>query len=146
MRECSRLLLLRLFCAILAVATAGCVSRPKTVQAWGEVRWQGKPVEEGVIVFFPIEGTAGPSTGGPIVGGRYHVPAAQGLRVGGTYRVEITAASAERRYDPSTKPTASSTSVPVRDQLLPPRFNTASTLRAEIAAGPDSHHQDFLLQ
>ena len=145
MREYSRALLLRLGCVILAVAAAGCGSKPKTVQAWGEVRWQGTPVEEGVIVFFPIDGTAGPSTGGTIAAGRYDVPRAKGPRAGGTYRVEITAAGKERLYDPSATPTASSTPIPVRDQLLPPRFNTASTLRAEIAPGPDIHHQDFLL-
>lgn len=146
MRKRSWALLLRLVCVILAVAAAGCGSRPKTVRAWGDGRWQGKPVEDGVVVFFPIEGTAGPSTGGGIKAGRYDVPAAQGLRVGGTYRVEITAAGAERLYDPSATPTASSTPVPVRNQILPPRFNTASTLRAEIATDADSHRQDFLLQ
>lgn len=146
MREDSRAMRLRLVCAILAVAAAGCGSKPKTVQAWGEVRWQGKPIEEGVIVFFPIEGTAGPSTGGGIKAGRYDVPEAKGPRAGGTYRVEITAAGKERLYDPSATPKASSTAVTVRDQLLPPRFNTASTLRAEIAPGSDSHHQDFTLQ
>ena len=146
MREDFRAMLLRLVCAILAVAAAGCGSKPKTVQAWGEVRWQGKPIEEGVIVFFPIEGTAGPSTGGGIKAGRYDVPEAKGPRAGGTYRVEITAAGKERLYDPSATPKASSTAVTVRDQLLPPRFNTASTLRAEIAPDSDSHHQDFTLQ
>ena len=51
-------LFLRVLCIDLAVTAAGCGSRNKTVRAWGEIRWQGKPVDEGVIVFFPIEGTA----------------------------------------------------------------------------------------
>ena len=146
MRNRSRAPLLRLFCVILAVAAAGCGSRPKTVRAWGEVRWQGTPVEEGVIVLFPIDGTAGPSTGGSIAAGRYDVPRAKGPRAGGIYRVEITANGKERLYNPNASPTASDTPIPVRDQILPPRFNTASTLRAEIAPNADSHRQDFLLQ
>lgn len=146
MRERLPALLLRLVCVVLAVAAAGCGSRHDTVRAWGDVRWQGKPVEEGVIVFFPIEGTAGPSTGGSIVAGRYDVPAVNGLCTGGTYRVEITAAGTERLYDPSAAPTASSIPVTVREQVLPLKFNTASTLRAEIASAPDGHHQDFILQ
>ena len=58
----------------------------------------------------------------------------------------ITAAGKERLYNPNASPTASDTPIPVRDQILPPRFNTASTLRAEIAPKADSHRQDFLLQ
>lgn len=130
----------------LAVTAAGCGSRDKTVRAWGEVHWQGTAVEEGVIVFFPIEGTTGPSTGGSIAAGRYDVPAARGLRAGGTYRVQITAAGEEKLYDPSPTPTASSTPVPVREQVLPPTFNTASILRARIGPDADGHRQDFVLR
>lgn len=139
-------LLLRLVCLALAVTAAGCGSRNKTVRAWGEVHWQGKPVDEGVIVFFPIEGTAGPSTGGSIAAGRYDVPAAKGLRAGGTYRVQITAAGKEKFYDPNATPTVSSTLIPVREQVLPEKFNTASTLRATVAPDAGVHRQDFMLQ
>lgn len=138
--------LIRLACMIVFLGVAGCGSQVKTVRAWGEVRWQGKPVEDGVIVFFPVDGTAGPSTGGSIAAGRYDVPQAKGPRADGTYRVEITASGKERLYNPNASPTASFTAVPVREQLLPPRFNTASTLRAEIAPKADGHRQDFLLQ
>lgn len=134
--------LFRLAFAIMVCCMVGCGSRVKTVRAWGEVRWRDKPVEEGVIVFFPIDGTAGPSTGGGIKEGRYDVSQAKGPRAGGTYRVEITAVGPERRYSPSP---GSPETVPVRDQQLPPRFNTASTLRAVIAPDPDSHQQAFLL-
>lgn len=74
------------------------------------------------------------------------MPQAKGPRADGTYRVEITALGTERLYNPNASPTASFTPVPVREQLLPPRFNTASTLRAEIAPKADGHRQDFLLQ
>ena len=97
-----------------------------------------------VIVFFPIEGTAGPSTGGEIVAGRYDVPAAKGPRAGGTYRVEITASGTVRLYSPDVG--AAAPAVPVREQIIPRRFNIETSLRADVRDDPDGHRQDFLLE
>lgn len=146
MRNPTAMRLVRLACAIVFLGAAGCGPQVKTVRAWGEVRWQGKPVEDGVIVFFPVDGTAGPSTGGAIAAGRYDVPQAKGPRADGIYRVEITATGKERLYNPSASPTASDIAIPVRAQLLPPKYNVASTLRATITAGHDGHRQDFTLE
>ena len=135
-----------LACVMVALGLAGCGSGVRTVRAWGDVRWRGRPVEDGVIVFFPIEGTAGPSTGGVIVDGRYDVPAAKGPRAGGVYRVEITAAGEERTYSPDVGPSGADAQVTVSTPLIPANFNTATTLRTEVAEGPDGHKQDFLLE
>jgi hypothetical protein len=134
----------RLACAILAVGMSGCGSGVKTVRAWGDVTWQRVPVKDGVIVFFPIEGTAGPSTGGEIVAGRYDVPAAKGPRAGGAYRVEITAYGPVRLYSPDVGATAPA--VPVREQIIPRRFNIETSLRSDVRDDPDGHRQDFLLE
>ena len=45
----------------------------------GNVTFDGKPLEEGTIEFIPIEGTAGPSTGGSIRAGRYECSKDTGL-------------------------------------------------------------------
>ena len=90
------------------------------------------------------EGTAGPSTGGEIVAGRYDVPAAKGPRAGGTYRVEIAASGTVRLYSPDVG--AAAPAVPVREQIIPRRFNIETSLRADVRDDPDGHRQDFLLE
>jgi hypothetical protein len=54
---------------LLAFALAGCGSRTSVS---GSVTYLDRPVENGWIVFQPVEGQ-GPSAGAPIAGGRFHV-------------------------------------------------------------------------
>ena len=54
----------------------------------GSVSLNGKPLQEGVISFVPIEGTPGPKTSVSITEGRFSAGAAQGPVVG-THRIEI---------------------------------------------------------
>jgi hypothetical protein len=54
----------------------------------GKVTFEGVPVESGSIAFAPIEGTKGPSVGGAIKGGEYHIRRGEGP-VSGPHRVMI---------------------------------------------------------
>ena len=77
-------LMRRMAIALAAVlwSIAGCGSA--TVPLWGEVTFDGKPLESGTIEFIPVEGTPGPSTGGTITDGQYDVPPNVGAQPGGT--------------------------------------------------------------
>jgi len=125
----------------LLLAAGGCSRGPRTVHVAGEVSYQGKPVPEGLIVFFPVDGTAGPSTGGAIANGHYDIPARSGPRAGGTYRVEITAYGPERQYSPNVS--GEGPNISVRDQLIPPKFNQNSSLRATITDVNTRDTHDF---
>lgn len=137
-----RLRMLGLAVCCLAACAGGCGRGAKTVRVWGTVTHDGQPVEYGMIVFFPTENTAGPSTGAAITSGEYDIPARSGPRAGGIYRVEITAYGPERSYAPAPGFVA----IPVRNQLLPPKFNRETTLRATISAQADDNRRDFDLR
>jgi len=114
------------------------------MRVWGTVSYEGAPVQEGQIVFFPIEDTRGPSTGAEIREGRYEIPRSDGPRAGGVYRVEITAAGPARSYAPNAS--GAGMVAEVKGQLLPPAYNQQSKLRAEISPDADENQHDFHLQ
>ena len=55
-----------LFLAVLLVFAAGCGRNTGKVSIGGDVSYDGQPVATGTIIFTPVEGTQGPSTGGGI--------------------------------------------------------------------------------
>src|SRR4051812_38243364 len=77
----------------VSVLLAGCggQSGPRTVRVWGDVTFDGKPLEDGSILFSPVGDTAGGSVGGAVKLGRYDLTAADGPIAGGKYRLEISA-------------------------------------------------------
>ncbi|MCP4589214.1 MAG: hypothetical protein GY842_00580 [bacterium] len=113
------------------------------MRVWGTVSYQGQPVEEGRIIFFPVDGTPGPSTGTAVKQGRYEVPARSGPRAGGVYRVKITAVGPERSYSPNLS--GNGPKYTVRDQFIPAEFNRKSTLQVNIAARAEENQHDFEL-
>jgi hypothetical protein len=138
---------MRLGCLLLAcvcAAVAGCGGRSPSVRVWGTVSYQGRPVQEGQIIFFPTEDTESPSTGGVIEDGRYDIPEDDGPYAGGTYRVEITALGEEKTYSPNVS--GEGPMINVREQLIPPEYNQQSTLRVTISADPAQHQHNFDLK
>ena len=115
-------------CGVLALV-AGCQEAGPSIR--GRVTVDGSDLVEGAISLRPLPGTSGPSVGGEIVGGQFHIGGDAGLAPG-KYRVEITAMqeSGETMVDPSF-----GTEVPVAKQFLPVRYNTNSELVLEVAAG-----------
>ena len=103
--------------------------------------YQGESIETGQIVFTPIEGTPGPSTGGAIANGKYDIAKQVGPYAGGKYRVEITAYGGARTYNPNVSFQGTLVTVPV--QLLPAKYNRSSTLGVEISDSANEHQQDF---
>lgn len=125
------------------VLLAGCGSHSPGMRVWGTVTYQGQPVQEGQIILVPIEGTPGPSTGGPVVNGRYEIPSSLGPYARGVYRVEITAMGEEKTYSPNAS--GEGPFYTVRQQLLPACYNRQSPLRITISPDPEKNQHDFLL-
>jgi hypothetical protein len=128
----------------ITVLLAGC-SQP--ADPWtraavsGRVTLDGVPLSEGTITFFPSGTTKGPAAGGPIVEGRYAIPAAEGPVVG-TNRVEIRSVQKTGRL--VKPPVAVETDGPPIDrveelkEVVPPRYNRDSTLEFTIVADCDN--------
>ena len=144
-----RWLLLVLFLAICV----GCGNVEKPIpraSVQGEVRWNGKAVDEGIVLFIPttpVNGKNQPPVPAKISGGHYSLPATEGPTVGPN-RIEIRATrktgkktpeptEAMKRFDPTLK------SVELVEQYLPPQFNNSSTLSRQVDAG--SNVLDFEL-
>ena len=99
----------------------------------GHVTLDGKPVEQGSILFLPIDGTVGVVTGGEIKDGQYELPAAKGPAIGRN-RVEIHAMRKTGKMVPKG---LGGTGGLVEEQAeaVAPRFNAQSTLTVDVKVG-----------
>lgn len=117
--------------AVVLSALSGCGYGPNDrVPVQGKVQFDGVPVEDGVISFIP--GEAGRATaGGPITNGRYSIQAEKGPNPG-KYRVEILVRKKTGRKVDTPGDTGNKIDETV--QLAPAKYNTNSTLTADIQA------------
>lgn len=113
---------------------AGCGDTGGRVPVQGRVTWDGQPLDQGEIIFIPIQGTTGPTVAGPITNGQFSIPAKKGAKPG-RYRVEITADRKTGRKIQADE--GSSELGDEREQYLPARYNDDSELIAEIKDGKD---------
>ena len=130
-----RFLLFAVTLTALSTAVTGC-SRADGNRAAisGRVTLDGTPIEEGSILFVPVEGAAGNVAGGPIKDGRYKLPPNAGAFVGRN-RVEIRSPRTTGRtiqYAPGTAPSQEVI------QMVARRFNAESTLKVEVQPGQNS--------
>jgi len=111
----------------------------------GEVKFDGKSLEDASISFIPVENTPGGSFGGPIKQGRYDLPAAEGPLAGGKYKVEI---SALRKIDKPQENIIEPGGPPLYsyDNYIPAKYNVRSTLSATISDDPSKNEFNFDLQ
>ena len=122
-------------CAVLGVLLmCGCDSGNRQSIA-GTVTLDGQPPEKGTITFLPQSGTQGPTAGAEIAGGKYAIPTAGGT-FAGKFRVEITV----------TRPNGKKMDVAgqlydIYEQFIPPKYNTASQLEAEVKVGAENHFE-----
>lgn len=118
------------FGAILAaiVLFAGC-SGSSGVPVTGSVNFEGQPVEQGAISFVDSNQKA-PSEGATIVNGKFETVVTPGQK-----RVEIRASRPVKpnKNDPNT--------AGMREDFIPAKFNSASTLMAEISAEKENKLQ-----
>jgi hypothetical protein len=133
-----------LICLCCLPAAAGCGSGSASMHVAGQISYQGKPLREGQIIFFPIAGTAGPSTGAAIKEGRYEIDKKKGPYAGGKYRVEITGFGPSKTYSPNVGGGGLTANVP--SQIIPPIYNKQTKLEAVISPDPAKNQHDFELK
>jgi hypothetical protein len=102
----------------------------------GAVKLDGQLLEQGSILFTPIEGTTGVVSGGPIEKGRYQLSGAACAAVGGN-RVEIRAV---RKTGKMVRTPFGPPGEMVEElaNAIPPQFNSASTLKVDIKPGDNT--------
>lgn len=113
---------------------------PERYELSGAISYDGQPVENGDIIFSPLDSATGKASGGPIVAGRYSIASHEGPTAG-KYRVEIIA------MRPSGKKNAGEGTTPPADlmeQYIPSAYNDDSKFEVEI--GDDKHNLDFSLE
>ncbi|MEX0793499.1 MAG: hypothetical protein WD045_10210 [Pirellulaceae bacterium] len=98
----------------------------------GSVSLDGEAVPEGSIAFIPAAGTKGPSIGGGIRKGKYHIPAENGFAAG-SYRVEIRwpREAGEVELYPGSMGQRF-------EEAIPAKYNTQSTLEVQIDSQGDT--------
>jgi hypothetical protein len=119
-----------------ALATvAGCGSAPPMSQIHGTVTFDGKPLAAGVIQFMPT-GPTGQTVGGTIKDGVYELQGSVG-----EMKVSINASEVigkKKMYDTPDSPL-----VDDFRNLLPPRYNINTELKASLKAGPNEVNFDL---
>jgi hypothetical protein len=114
---------LRMIVAGLVAAVALGCGRSETVEVTGEVRFDGQPVPDGDILFFPQDGHPVPEPG-KIEAGRYRLQAKPGSK-----KVQIRAS----KVPPGAVSKAGEP--PIAENYIPSRYNSETTLTAEVTAG-----------
>jgi hypothetical protein len=107
----------------------------------GTVKLDGKPVEQGSILFTPMDGTSGSVAGGEIINGQYQLASKSGPAIGWN-RVEIramrkTGQMVQKAFAPPGE------MIPEQVEAVPPKFNSDSELKFEIKPGDNTANFDL---
>lgn len=129
--------------AFASMALSGCGSTPPCSVS-GTVSFEGQPIENGSLKFEPIGVSDSPGGRSLITGGKYNIPADQGM-LPGKYRVIFYATKATGKTITNLEVMPGESAQPREEtvQFLPPKLNTESTIEAEFKAGENS--KDFAL-
>ena len=106
--------------ALIFCTTLGCGSDGMVV-ASGSVSFDGRPLADGAISFYPFDKSVAPQ-GGRIRDGRFQLRCRPGR-----YRVEILASRVKEGAKESTP------GMTPLEQYIPSRYNDTSTLEAEVS-------------
>ena len=131
MRRCYSGLTLLCVCAVF-VGVAGCQGgRPQRYAVSGEVKFQGKPLDQGAVTFLAQDPALASGGGALIKEGRYNIPADHGL-LPGQYRVMVTSAAPGAQPDPDAPPGPAG---PLPKDRINLKYNAQTILSAEVKAG-----------
>lgn len=119
---------------ILTFVFVGCESGPRYFPVKGEVSFNGKPVESGLVHFESADGNSPSAKGGAILDGQYAAQLPPGEWI---VRITATRVIGTRKVyeDAPDSPIKE-----VTEQFLPKQFNTESDLRVKIDAKRDDLH------
>ena len=132
-------------CILLGLILIGCRAQSglDKVIVSGKVSYDGQPVENGQIYFYPTEGTKGPVSGAPIKDGAYVARAKDGVPVG-NHLVKIEGyRSRDASRDGDMLTGAASGGAPV--QYIPPKYNRSTELVVTIPGVSRKFTKDYEL-
>ncbi len=126
-----------ILCTVGTVALVGC--SPSRTPVHGHVTLDGQPLDEGAILFLPLE-PGRKKTGAAIVQGGYDLNAEDGL-LPGAYRVEVAdnpplASGRQSAGHPNPSSTAGR-------RMIPTGYSRESPLRIEIDATKAGQPREF---
>lgn len=137
--------------SIIVLIGCGCSpSGPERINVFGEVSFNGEPIEDGEIAFQPEAGTEAPPSSAPIIDGKYKLAPQWGL-VPGTYKVLVRSyrVSLQDKNLPGgvlDRP-PSPDGIDSKEQMLPEEFNTKSTIENfTLASGQGAVEQNYDLK
>ena len=110
----------------VAILCCGCSQDPKLFPVSGTVTFDGAPMPDGDILFIPVDPSLGPEPG-TIKDGKYTLQAREGKK-----RVEIRAS----KILPGGAKGAGGEPVP--EDYLPQKYNSESTLTAEVKSSGEN--------
>jgi hypothetical protein len=113
------------------------------MRVWGDVSYEGKPVEEGSITFEASDGSLPAQA--LIKGGYFDLPAESGPVVGRTYVVRISALAKTGKSIPNVMGDGAPT-MDVMVETIPVVFNAQSVIRKTIAPELEKNQFQFKLQ
>jgi hypothetical protein len=120
-----------LFLALAGIGFSGCADRYGGRQAVsGTVMFQGKPLDQGSIMFLPASDGLPTQSGTTINNGSYTIPREQGL-VPGTYKVAISSPDG-KTPDPGSDALPGPSGNFASKDRIPPEFNTESKHEVEV--------------
>ncbi len=135
---------------VLFVVGCGGAAGPERIGVSGHVTYNGEPIEDGEISFFPEAGTDAPPSSAIITDGNYEVAPKWAL-MPGTYAVKVL--SYKVSLQDSKLPGGALDRPPppggieLKDQLLPAKFNTKSTIeKLTVKSEPGGIKKDFDLR
>jgi len=125
---------------LLCMIDSGCGQRERWATLSGSVSFNGEPVQQGTILFYPEKGQV---AGAAIENGKYAISSAPGAALG-TNRVEITWMKKTGKQIPAESPAPPGSLIDETVQAIPPKFNSRSELTVTLTPG---HNQcDFTLR
>lgn len=112
---------------------SGCGGDPRSRQeVTGEVILKGRPVDDGIILFAPLDSQE-TGDGAHIVSGKYRIPKEKGLSPG-KYKVSIYAGDG-RSGAGDASPDSPHAGVKPGKERIPPKYNEKSELVREVTKG-----------
>lgn len=126
------------------VALQGCSepTGPQTMRVWGDVTYDGKPVEEGSIDFVSTDGAAPAQA--PIKAGHYDLPAELGPVAEKSYLVQVNALKKSGKTIQNMMGDGEPT-MEVLVNTIPAKYNVKSDLKVSVSSDSSKNQFDFKL-
>ena len=111
---------------------SGCGDARQRQEITGRVTLKGKPIEDGIINFAPLDGQE-TGDGAQIIKGEYRIPKQKGLSPG-RYRVSIIAGNG-LPGEGDASPDSPNAGKRLPKERVPPEYNDKSKVVAEVTKG-----------